>query len=162
MAKLGGAETIQNKGKQREPVHPAYLLFAQKVPDLDAVVLAGDGSVDGKMGVHKSHLVPVSPGDAGDEVLHVTDCRADSGNGLSGPKPSINLQLSAILDHLKIQVEMLKIPLQLPTGPCYANLLRLDFQLDRVGNVHSLGCQDNLHLGCLSLCPSREIISNQP
>lgn len=70
-----------------------YLLFTQKITDLDGLVSVGDARVDGKVSVHEPHLVAVALGDAGDEVLDVTESSTDRSRGLPRSEPGLNLQL---------------------------------------------------------------------
>ena len=73
-----------NKGRKRKAgvqTSSGHLLLSEKVPDLDGGVGVGDGGVDGEVSVDESHLVAVSLGDAGDEVLDVGDGGADGGHG---------------------------------------------------------------------------------
>ena len=104
------------------------------------------------MGIHKPHLVPVALGHTGDQVVNVADGSADGGHGLAGAEPCVHLQLSAFLDHLEVQVEMLEVAGEHSPWPCNPNLLRLDFDLDPLRKVHRLGCQDDLH-GCNATRP---------
>ena len=124
-----------------------HLLLAEKVPDFDVVLVVSDAGVDGEMGIHKPHLVPVALGHTGDQVVDVADGSADDGHGLAGAEPCVHLQLPAFLDHLEVQVEVLEVAGEHSPWPCNPNLLRLDFDLDPTRQVHRLGRQDGLH-GC--------------
>lgn len=124
-----------------------HLFLAEKVPDFDVILVAPDAGVDGEMGIHEPHLVPVALGHTGDQVVDVADGSADGGHGLAGAEPCIHLQLSAFIDHLEVQVEMLEVAGEHSSWPCNPNLLRLDFDLDPIREVHHLGCQNGLH-GC--------------
>ncbi|PON43106.1 hypothetical protein PanWU01x14_276580 [Parasponia andersonii] len=46
-----------------------------------------DGSVDGKVSVHETHLVEAIPGDTGDEILDVAEGRTDGSARLLGAEP---------------------------------------------------------------------------
>ena len=129
-----------------------HLLLAEKVPDFDVILAVPDAGVDGEMGIHKPHLVPVALGHTGDQVVDVADGSADGGHGLAGAEPCVHLQLSAFLDHLEVQVEMIEVAGEHSPWPCNPNLLRLDFDLDPLREVHRLGRQDDLH-GCNATRP---------
>ena len=129
-----------------------HLLLAEKVPDFDVVLVVSDAGVDGEMGIHKPHLVPVALGHTGDQVVDVADGSADGGHGLAGAEPCVHLQLPAFLDHLEVQVEMLEVAGEHSPWPCNPNLLRLDFDLDPLREVHRLGRQNDLH-GCNATRP---------
>jgi hypothetical protein len=98
------------------------------------------------MSIDEPHLVLVSFGDPGDEVLDVAKRRADSSHGLAGSEPGFDLQLLAAFDHLEVEVQVLEVPGELAAGPGDADLLGLDLDLDVVGDVHGLGGEDGLHL----------------
>lgn len=55
---------------------PAHALLAEEVTDLHRA--AGDGHVDGEMGVTEAHLVQVPLGHTGDHVVHVRADGADA------------------------------------------------------------------------------------
>ncbi|KAK0592885.1 hypothetical protein LWI29_027193 [Acer saccharum] len=101
-----------------------YLLLTEKVSDLDrlvaVVVAVADGSVDGKMSVHKSHLVVVTLGDAGDEILDVAEGGPDGGAGLAGPELRFDLQLklagSLISHQMEVEVHVLEVVAELSSG----------------------------------------------
>ena len=94
-----------------------HLLLAEKVPDFDVILVVSDAGVDGEMGIHKPHLVPVALGHTGDQVVNVADGSADGGHGLAGAEPCVHLQLSSFLDHLEVQVEMLEVAGEHPPWP---------------------------------------------
>ncbi|KAG2708708.1 hypothetical protein I3760_05G204800 [Carya illinoinensis] len=96
---------LQNKYKSISQLPKMYLLFTQKITDLDGLVSVGDASVDGEVSVHEPHLVPVALGDAGDEVLDVAESSTDRRRGLPGSEPGLNLQLSLaslVSDEIKV------------------------------------------------------------
>jgi hypothetical protein len=124
-----------------------YLLLAQEVPDLDGGVAVGDGSVDGEVSVDEPHLVAVSLGDAGDEVLDVGDGGADGGHGASGAEPGVNLELPAALLQLEVEVEVLEVAGELPAGALHRHHLGGHLHRDLLRDVHRLRRQNGLHLG---------------
>jgi hypothetical protein len=137
-----------------------HLLLAEKVPDFDVVLVVSDAGVDGEMGIHKPHLVPVALGHTGDQIVDVADGSADGGHGLAGAEPCVHLQLPAFLDHLEVQVEMLEVAGEHSPWPCNPNLLRFDFDLDPLREVHRLGRQNDLH-GCNATRP-KPILQQSP
>lgn len=72
---------MQNHHYYYQQIHqalflPADALLAEEVADLHRA--AGDGHVDGEMGVTEAHLVQVSLSHTGDHVVHVRADRADA------------------------------------------------------------------------------------
>jgi hypothetical protein len=90
-----------------------YLLFTEKVTDLNGLVAIGDTSVDGKMGIYEPHLVTVTLGDTGDQILDMAESCTDGSGGLPGTEPSFDLELALasflVSDEVKVQVEMLEV-----------------------------------------------------
>merc|ERR1711956_123111 len=52
-----------------EEFHLAHPFLSQEVPDFN--VLAGEGHVDGEMGVHEAHFVQEAASDANEHVVNV-------------------------------------------------------------------------------------------
>lgn len=117
----------------------AYLLLSQKVPDLNVVLVVSNAGVDGEMGVHEPHLIAISLGHSGDQVVDMADGSSDGGRCLSGSEPRIHLQLPAALQHLEVEVQVLEVAGEHSSRPCNPNLLGLDLDLDPLREVHSLG-----------------------
>lgn len=119
-----------------------YLLFTQKVANLDALVSIGYGRVDGKVSVDEPHFVPVSLGDAGDEILHVTQSGTDGGARLARTEPSFNLELAIsgffVRDELEIEIEVLEVADKLSSRSFNLNDLGVNLDLHPLGDVHCL------------------------
>jgi len=64
-------------------VKESYLLLAKKVPDLDGSIAVGDGGIDGKVSIHKPHLVSVALSNPSYQVLNMAKGCPDSSTGLS-------------------------------------------------------------------------------
>lgn len=109
------------------------------------------------MSVDKAHLIAVALGNAGYEVLDVTKGSANSGHGLARSKPSINLQLATTIHKLKVKVEMLEIPGELPARALNLDLLGVDLHLHALRDVHGLRRQDGLHLLGDAIAGSMEV-----
>ena len=116
----------------------AYLLLSQKVSDLNVVLVVSNAGVNGEMGVHKPHLVAISLGHSSDQVVDMADGGPDGGRCLPGSEPRIHLQLSAALQHLEVEVQVLEVASEHSSRPCNPNLLGLDLDLDPRWEVHSL------------------------
>ena len=71
-----------------------HLFFSKKIPDLDGLAGVGNIGIDGEMSINEPHLVTVTLGDTGDEILDVAEGGADGDRGLPGAEPSVDLQLS--------------------------------------------------------------------
>mgnify|MGYP006889245571 CR=1 FL=1 len=56
--------TMENKGG-------SYPFLAEEIPDLNVVLLRRDASIDRKMSINKSHLVPVTFRHTGNQVLNM-------------------------------------------------------------------------------------------
>ena len=97
------------------------------------------------MGVHEPHLVAISLGHSCDQVVDMADGGPDGGRCLPGSEPRIHLQLSAALQHLEVEVQVLEVACEHSSRPCNPNLLGLDLDLDPRREVHSLRWQDGLH-----------------
>jgi hypothetical protein len=123
-----------------------YLLLPEEVPDLDGCVGVGDGGVDGEVSVDEAHLVAVSLGDAGDEVLDVGDGGADGGHGAAGAEPGVDLELAATVLELEVEVEVLEVAGQLAARPLHSHNLGSHLHGDPLGDIHRLRSQDGLHL----------------
>jgi hypothetical protein len=123
-----------------------YLLLPEEVPDLDGCVAVGDGGVDGEVSVDEAHLVAVSLGDAGDEVLDVGDGGADGGHGAAGAEPGVDLELAATVLELEVEVEVLEVAGQLAARPLHSHNLGSHLHGDPLGDIHRLRSQDGLHL----------------
>uniref|UniRef100_B9GJJ9 Uncharacterized protein n=1 Tax=Populus trichocarpa TaxID=3694 RepID=B9GJJ9_POPTR len=125
----------------------SYLLLAEKVPDLDSSVAVSDGSVDGKVSIHKPHLVSVPLGNPSNQVLHVAQGSPDSSTGLSCCKPGIDLQLSLpflVFDHLPLgpstSMILALILIFTPSGMSMVSDDRIVFMVcgSRLSNIFSL------------------------
>lgn len=106
------------------------------------------------MSIHKSHLVAVTLGDAGDEVPHVAESGTDGGAGLTGSEPGFNLELTLSLfvgDELEIKVQVLEVAGKLASWSLNLDDLGVNLDLNPIGDVHGLGRQYGLHLCSLSL-----------
>ena len=140
-----------------------YLLFTEKVTDLNGLVAIGDTSVDGKMGIYEPHLVTVTLGDTGDEILDMAESCTDGSGGLPRTEPSFDLELALasflVSDEVKVQVEMLEVTDQLSAWAFHLNDLGVHLDLDTVWDVHRLGRQDGLHLR--SLCFTEAALTNK-
>ncbi|KAK0604069.1 hypothetical protein LWI29_011738 [Acer saccharum] len=72
------------------------------------------------MSVHKSHLVAVTLGDTGDEILDVAEGGPDGGAGLAGPELRFDLQLklagSLISHQMEVEVHVLEVVAELSSG----------------------------------------------
>ena len=139
-----------NKGRKRKAgvqTSSEHLLLSEKVPDLDGGVCVGDGGVDGEVSVDESHLVAVSLGDAGDEVLDVGDGGADGGHGAAGAEPGVDLELAAAVLQLEVEVEVLEVAGELPAGALHRHHLGGHLNRDLLRDVHGLRRQNGLHLG---------------
>jgi hypothetical protein len=64
-------------------VKESYLLLAKKVPDLNGSIAVGDGGIDGKVSIHKPHLVSVALSNPSNQVLNMAKGCPDSSTGLS-------------------------------------------------------------------------------
>ena len=87
--------TMENKGG-------SYPFLAEEIPDLNVVLLRRDASIDRKMSIHKSHLVPITFGDASDEVLDMAKSSSNGSHCFARAKPSFNLKLSTFFDDLEV------------------------------------------------------------
>lgn len=116
-----------------------HLLLAEEVADLYGGVGVGDGCVDGEVSVDEPHLVAVSLGDPGDEVLDVGDSGADGGHGASGAEPGVDLELAAALLQLEVEVEVLEVAGELAPRPLHRDHLGRHLDGDLLGDVHRLG-----------------------
>lgn len=119
-----------------------HLFFSKKVPDLDGLAGVGDTSIDGEMSIHEPHLVTVTLGDTGDEILDVAERGADGGGGLPGAEPSVDLQLSLpgflIGDEVEIQVQVFEVSYELATWAFHLNDLSVHLDLNPIWDVHGL------------------------
>lgn len=118
------------------------LLLPKKVSDLDGLVGIADGGVDGEVSVDESHLVAVSLGDTGDEIPDVAEGSPDGGAGLARTEPSVDLELPLpgfLVGHqMEVQIQVLEIPAELPSGPLNLDDLSIDLDFHPVWDVHRL------------------------
>jgi hypothetical protein len=128
-----------------------YLLLPEEVPDLDGCVGVGDGGVDGEVSVDEAHLVAVSLGDAGDEVVDVGDGCADGSHGAAGAEPGVDLELAAAVLELEVEVEVLEVAGQLAARPLHSHNLGSHLHGDLLGDIHRLRSEDGLHRALLLL-----------
>ena len=139
MQKLQNKENPIEKREKREMV---YLFFSKKIPDLDGLAGVGDTGIDGEMSINEPHLVTVTLGDAGDEILDVAERGADGGGGLPGAEPSVDLQLSLhcvlVSNEIEIQVLLLEISDELATWAFHLDDLSVHLNLDPIWDVHRL------------------------
>ena len=138
-------QKLQNKEnpiEKREKREMGYLFFSTKVPDLDGLAGVGDTGIDGEMSINEPHLVSVTLGDTGDEILDVAERGADGGGGLPGAEPSIDLQLSLpsflVSNEIEIQVQVLEISDELATWAFHLDDLSVHLNLDPIWDVHRL------------------------
>lgn len=85
---------------------PAHKLLSHEVADLNHTVVVGEGHIDGKVGVNKSHLVEETNSHSSD---HVFDVRAHSANtskllAVCEPQLNSNCAGSSIVLHVQSQV----------------------------------------------------------
>ena len=94
------------------------------------------------MSINEPHLVMVTLGDIGDEILDVAERGADGGGGLPGAEPSVDLQLSLpiilVSNEIEIQVQVLEISDELATWAFHLDGLSVHLDLDPVWDVHGL------------------------
>ena len=109
-------QKLQNKEnpiEKREKREMGYLFFSKKVPDLDGLAGVGDTGIDGEMSINEPHLVSVTLGDTGDEILDMAESCTDGSGGLPRTEPSFDLELALasflVSDEVKVQVEMLEV-----------------------------------------------------
>ena len=129
-------------------VRKSYLLLAKKVPDLDGSVAVSDGGIDGKVSIHKPHLVPVALGNPSNQVLNVAKGCPNSSTGLSRPKPGIDLELSLpflVFDQLKIKIQVLEVPCKLPSWAFDFDDSSIDLDLNPIWDIHRFRREDGLH-----------------
>ena len=128
--------------KKREKREMGYLFFSKKIPDLDGLAGVGDTGIDGEMSINEPHLVTVTLGDTGDEILDVAERGADGGGGLPGAEPSVDLQLSLpsflVSNEIEIQVQVLEISDELATWAFNLDDLSVHLNLDPIWDVHRL------------------------
>eukprot|EP00959_Pyramimonas_sp_CCMP1952_P183297 3832132-Pyramimonas_sp.AAC.1 len=72
-------------------VDVANPLLPKEVADLQVLAAVGDGGVDGEMGVHETHRVTETLGDAGHHVAHVGQYGANASKSLGLAKPHLDL-----------------------------------------------------------------------
>ncbi|KAM1030986.1 hypothetical protein ACFX13_035576 [Malus domestica] len=94
--RLGDRNTIEH-------IYLYHLLFTQKI---------SDGGIDGKISIHKTHLIAIPLGDVGDEISDTGESGVDCGDGFARAELG-DFQLSFfslfVGNELKVQVEFLKL-----------------------------------------------------
>lgn len=83
------------------------------------------------MGIDQTHLVPMTLGHPGDQVLNVADGGSNSCHSLPRPEQGIDIQLLPTLDELEVKIEVLEI-----AGELAARLFNLhDLSVHRHGGI---------------------------
>eukprot|EP00171_Calliarthron_tuberculosum_P016166 IDg16166t1 len=102
----------------------AHALLAEKVADLDRLVVISTRHVDGKMSIHETQLVPEAACHARDQILNNGAHRVDLGCILARPVPHFDLQL--IILPLNIDHGVPYIARQRPARALHSHNARLD------------------------------------
>ena len=103
--------------KKREKREMGHLFFSKKIPDLDGLAGVCDTGIDGEMSIIEPHLLTVTVGDTGDEILDVAERSADGGRGLFLESNqaliiSFHFPVSSLVMRLKSKFRWLKLPPQ--------------------------------------------------
>eukprot|EP00518_Triparma_eleuthera_P017681 CAMPEP_0197551518 /NCGR_PEP_ID=MMETSP1320-20131121/4851_1 /TAXON_ID=91990 /ORGANISM="Bolidomonas sp., Strain RCC2347" /LENGTH=200 /DNA_ID=CAMNT_0043112023 /DNA_START=37 /DNA_END=639 /DNA_ORIENTATION=- len=138
----GGADVLDTLAK----LDLADPLLSQKVADLDGA--AGDGDVDGEVGVDEAHLVHEAAGDADEHVVNVGHDGPHAGELLPRGEPDVEADGDlAVLTHelLQVHVNVLETLEEGAPGALHGDLTGLDLNLHALGDGDGARSENGLH-----------------
>lgn len=121
----------------------SHTLLSQKVSDLD--VIAGQGNVDGEMGVNESHLVQEALGHTSHHVVNVRADGTHSGELFARGKPKIKANEFAPSDLGHIHVDVLEAFHNGSAGSSDRDSAAIDLDLDSLLDGDRSASKDGLH-----------------
>ncbi|KAF0744960.1 hypothetical protein Ae201684_000546 [Aphanomyces euteiches] len=122
----------------------ADTLFTQKVADFNGVLFKGH--VDGKVGIHETHLVQETHTDTRDHVFDVRAHRADASQLLAVAEPQVDTQ-GLLVHAAHVQGHVREVAGDGAALAAHGDLAAIKGELDIIRDFNETGAEQLAHLG---------------